>query len=167
MQIVSCQDPVKSKFLLTLALEVLFCVLVLHLVTSKDSYNVGSTQSNSQSRNANTSVHASKTADKLAKFRFGPNGSHGPTVTTHISATRDLGNVAEDEEDMGFEARKNGGRSYPLEIMKVQVRQVVEVDTGAGRGSRDSTPRSLNDEEMSRGRSHRSTEELVEREISM
>ena len=111
---------------------------------------------------------ASKTGDKLARFRYGPDSTEGPTVTTHISANpHDLKMLQQDEEDIGFEGGKfltsSAGRSFPLERLKVQVNQVVEVDTGSregrDRGSMASTPMSVNDEER---KSHRSTEELFE-----
>jgi hypothetical protein len=138
--------------------QVLFSVLVLHWVTSKDS-NGGSTADKSNSHRSGNNVPSQTAGLKFGadKFRYGHNGV-GPTVTTHISAARDVGNLLEDDDEISKTelGTKNNKAGVPLGRITVQVGQVREVEGREGRTSVVSaTPVD--------GRSYRSTEDLVER----
>lgn len=146
--------------------DILFSVLVLHWVTSKDSSSTSSTaRSGYGSRSAYTSK-ARNTTNKLERFGYGTGSAAKSTgVTTHISAVRP-GKEDEDEEiqmaDRGA-AREEDRKGHPLGRITVEVEQVqvveIEREDGNGRGSDAST---MNSEELSRGRTNRSTEDLVE-----
>jgi hypothetical protein len=146
--------------------DVLFSVLVLHWVTSKDSSSTSSTaRSGYGTRSAYTSK-AGNTTNKLERFGYGTGSrSAGKStgVTTHISALRP-GKGDEDEEiqmvDRGA-AHGEDRKGQPMGRITVQVEQVVEIERedGNGRGSDAST---TNSEDLSRGRTNKSTEDLVE-----
>jgi hypothetical protein len=142
-----------------LMLEVLFSVLVLHWVTSKDSNGGSVTDKSSSHRSANHTV--SKTIgvrDVMDKFRYEHNGIK-PTVTTHISAVREPGDFVDDNEEiskMELGMSKTIGDRFPLGNITVQVGQVREVERG-------SLVCKAHGEPLSRGGSYRSTEDLVER----
>jgi hypothetical protein len=146
--------------------DILFSVLVLHWVTSKDSSSASSSggQSNSASRSAHASRSRNSIANKLSQLSYSNNE---PTVTTHISAvrssTRDDGFEDEIQRmDWGSNRVEKDGNGYPMGVITVQVDQVVEVERQGGNG-RSSEASTMNGEELSRGRSHKSTEDLVER----
>lgn len=142
--------------------EVLFSVLVLHWVTSKDS-NGGSTADKSNSLSANNpSSKIIGAKGGLDKLGYGHNGTE-PSVTTHISAVREVGDFPEEDDEISkieLGINNKEGRSFPLGRITVQVGQVREVEGGRGHGSVVST---THGDGLSRGGSYRSTEDLVER----
>ncbi|TVY73600.1 hypothetical protein LSUE1_G004127 [Lachnellula suecica] len=116
--------------------DILFSVLVLHWVTSKDSSSIPS----GYSRSNPSQSHRSR--NKLGAFSVYGKGNTGlGTVTTHISASRNGGQ--REKEDMGD--MEMGG-------ITVQVGQVVEIEVEREGG-----------ENGEGRRSHKSTEDLVER----
>jgi hypothetical protein len=142
--------------------DILFSVLVLHWVTSKDSSSASSTA------HTNSAV----ITNKLERFGYGTGSASGRKtgVTTHISAVRP---GKEDEEeiqrvDWGV-VKSDDGKAFPMGRIEVRVGHVVEVvregkpglGVANGRGSVASTT----NEDASRARSHLSTEELVERPL--
>jgi hypothetical protein len=147
--------------------DILFSVLVLHWVTSKDKGSTGSSKDTYTATGTGTRTKISagtmdhySIADKLGVFD--PSKAGEGTVTTHISA-QELKNGEEEEVD--WTANRQRG-SIPLGRIKVQVGRVVEVDSRP----RSDTPtlRSENEDirEVRRisqgGGSGVSTEELVE-----
>ncbi len=144
--------------------DVLFSVIVLHWVTSKDSSSTASTgRSHSTDRDQHTSRNTHSIGNKLGgSFNF--SSKQQPTVTTHISAIR----KGDDEEEREIQrmdwnrggGSKEAGRDYPMGKIRVQVGQVVEIESDAGRGSEAST---MHGEDLSRARSNRSSEDLVDK----
>jgi hypothetical protein len=153
--------------------DVLFSVLVLHWVTSKDKVSAASSneysgQSASQAqRNKNSagSMGPYSVVDKLGVFDVSK--AREATVTTHISA-QELKNIEADEMDVDPNTR--GQRSsIPLGKIKVQVGRSVQVESRPRGDSQ--TPKSEVGEDISevrrisQGGSGRSTEELVEERV--
>jgi len=111
--------------------DILFSVLVLHWVTSKDkSYNSSTARSSSlgglRSRRP--------TPNRLEQFEFGTASSYGKKtgITTHISAA---GTGTDDEEIQAVHwehAQTNNGKPFPIDRIKVEVGQVVQVETEEG-----------------------------------
>jgi hypothetical protein len=154
--------------------DVLFSVLVLHWVTSKDRASTAS--SNEYSGQNASNVQRNKNSagsvggpysvvDKLSVFDV--NKVQEGTVTTHITA-QELKNMELEEAEVGSKTR--GQRSsIPLGKIKVQVGRSVQVES---RPRGDSpTPKSEIGEDISEARrisqggSGRSTEELVEERV--
>lgn len=144
--------------------QVLFSVLVLHWVTSKDS-NGGPTADKTNSRSANnqsSKIVGSKGG--LDKPGYGHNGVV-PSVTTHISAVREVRGDSEDDDEISkaeLGMNNKEGAGFPMGRITVQVGQVRQVEGGRGRNSVVSTTHGAGTE-LSRGGSYRSSEELVER----
>ena len=135
--------------------DVLFSVLVLHWVTSKDKTSTTSSNethtgyigSQTQRTKLSSSRGNGSVVDKLGVFSSGKRGVG--SVTTHISAQ----DLKRERVDDSIEL-KGRERSFPLDRIKVQVGQSVE-----------SEPRSeVGDDvvEFTRGRSGTSMEDLVE-----
>jgi hypothetical protein len=129
--------------------DILFSVLVLHWVTSKDSAN------NSSARNSKSAGHPA--ANRLERFGF--SNQCQPKVTTLISTVREMKGEAEDNE-MGIEEWHNGAEnsSYPIDGILVQSAQVVEIE-GGSEGSLEIV------NELKRGGSHNTTDDLVEKPV--
>ena len=144
--------------------DILFSVLVLHWVTSQDSSSTSSTARSDGTRTAYTSK-ADNTKNKLGVFVYGTgteSAAKSIGVTTHISALRpDKKDEEVEKVECGVAPRENRNE-YPTGRIIVQVGHVVDIGTedGNGRGSNAST---INGEELSGGRSNKSTEDLVER----
>lgn len=137
-------------------LPALFSVLVLHWVTSKDSTGGSSAEkSNSYRSGNNTASRPNGVKDALDKFRYGHNVL-GPTVTTHISASRGRRDSGEDDDEISKTelGGKNDTAGHPLGRITVQVGQVREVEGDQGRGS-------IAGPTLEDGKSYRSTEGLV------
>ncbi|KAG0647260.1 hypothetical protein D0Z07_7073 [Hyphodiscus hymeniophilus] len=157
------KSPYHLSFSFMTDLEVLFSVLVLHWVTSKDSSG-GSTAEKSHSHRSavksSSKINSAK-GSAVDKLRY-PHGGIGSSVTTHISAIREAEDFREDEDDLanvelGMDKTKSSG--FPLGRITVQVERVREVEGGHARASVVSTTQGL-----SRGGSYnKSTEDLVER----
>lgn len=113
--------------------DILFSVLVLHWVTSKDkaattsSINTYSEQTatHTQRNNPNGSMGPFSVVDKLGVFSTSEAGD--ATVTTHISA-QEFKNCEDEEVDIEWSGKRQRG-SIPLGRIKVQVGQVVQVDS--------------------------------------
>jgi hypothetical protein len=156
--------------------DVLFSVLVLHWVTSKDKASTTSTtdqyaaqNASHVQRNKNSAGSSSggpySVVDKLGVFDA--NEPREGTVTTHITA-QELKNMKLEEADLDLSVR--GQRSsIPLGKIKVQVGRSVQVESRPR--SNSPTPKSELGEDLSevrrisRGESGRSTEELVEERV--
>jgi len=105
--------------------DILFSVLVLHWVTSKDkSYKPSTARS--------TSLAGLRSApNRLEQFDFGTRSSSVKKtgITTHISAVAS-GTEDEDIQKIDLEhAQTDNGQSFPVDRIKVDVAQVVEVET--------------------------------------
>lgn len=152
--------------------DVLFSVLVLHWVTSKDKASTASSNDQDSAQNAGHSLRIKNSAGLIAgpysvvnKLGvFDANESREATVTTHITA-QELKNMKLEEADIDLSARGQRSR-IPLGKIKVQVGRSVHVES---RPRSDSpTPKSEPGEDIlevsriCRGESGRSTEELVE-----
>jgi hypothetical protein len=130
--------------------DVLFSVLVLHWVTSKDSTSVSSS-----AKSHTPPTNSKSPRNRLGSFDiYSKSGSRNVgTVTTHISALKS--GKEYDEVDIG---------DIEMGGITVKVGQVVEVERDV-----DVDMRSVEKEgdvrsvEGERSRSHRSTEDLVER----
>jgi hypothetical protein len=162
--------------------DILFSVLVLHWVTSKDKSYISSTARSSSLAGLRS---PQSTPNKLEQFEFGTASGSGKNtgITTHISA---VGTGTDDEEIQRVHwehAQTDNWGSFPIDSIKVEVGQVVQVETEEGfvveveaegrvvvevkteggfanasvRGSQTST---MNGEEMSRA-SHMSTKDPV------
>jgi hypothetical protein len=155
--------------------DVLFSVLVLHWVTSKDKASTTNSSADAYSgqnashiqRNKNSagSMGPYSVADKLGVFDVSK--AREGTVTTHISA-QEL--KAREDEESDLDLKASGQRSsIPLGKIKVQVGRVIEVESRP-RGD-PPTPVSEGGEDISaarrisQGGSGRSTEELVEERV--
>lgn len=153
--------------------DILFSVLVLHWVTSKDKVSTGSSNDTHTATGTGTRAKISAAtmgpysiADKLGVFNASKGGE--ATVTTHISA-QELKN--EENEEVDWLASKQRS-SIPLGRIKVQVGQVIEVDS---RRRSDAPTLRSEGEDVAEVRSSRrmsqgggsgvSTEELVEQRI--
>jgi hypothetical protein len=156
--------------------DVLFSVLVLHWVTSKDKPSTASSHDQYSAQNAShvqrTKMSGGSTSgpysvvDKLGVFDAKKVTREG-TVTTHISA-QELKTMEDEERDMASNER--GQRSsIPLGKIKVQVGRVVQVESRP----RSESPTGKSDlcedisevRRISQGGSGRSTEELVEERV--
>ncbi|KAG4435768.1 hypothetical protein IFR05_008742 [Cadophora sp. M221] len=160
--------------------DILFSVLVLHWVTSKDSSGGGSTLSNAslglgskrKQRHESQSIVSPEpgAVDKLG--RFSPFGDHVVGgVTTHISAEKPnpVVDMREGEEHEMYDMENgNGGRmkragsnggSYHMGRIQVQVGHTVE--TGPRRGASVGTSEGEDIGDFRLARSHLSTDELV------
>lgn len=134
--------------------DVLFSVLVLHWVTSKDS---SSTSSSAQS-------HTQATQSKSPRNRLGsfdiysskPGSRNIGTVTTHISALKS-GKEYDEEGDIGD--MEMGGITVKVGQV-VEVERDMDVDLDVRGVGREGDVRSVEGE---RPRSHGSREDLVER----
>jgi hypothetical protein len=114
--------------------DILFSVLVLHWVTSKDK---ASTTSSNDTYSEQTATHTQRNnnpngpigpfsvVDKLGVFSTSKSGD--ATVTTHISA-QEFKNCEDEEVDIEWSGKIQKG-SIPLGRIKVQVGQVVQVDS--------------------------------------
>ncbi|KAH8601515.1 hypothetical protein B0O99DRAFT_606793 [Bisporella sp. PMI_857] len=105
--------------------DILFSVVVLHWVTSKDT-SMGSSSSSSHNTNPQTATQLSTLPGKptnKSQFdnSFGEKYTEG-TVTTHISASRDEG-LSEEEDNIGM------GK------IRVQIGQRVEMERGSSSSS--------------------------------
>lgn len=156
--------------------DVLFSVMVLHWVTSKDKASTTSSTDQYAAQNAShvqrNKISAGSSSggpysvvDKLGVFDA--NEPREGTVTTHITA-QELKNMKLEEADNDLSAR--GQRSsIPLGKIKVQVGRSVQVESRLR--SESPTPKSDLGEDIaevrriSRGESGRSTEELVEERV--
>jgi hypothetical protein len=154
--------------------DVLFSVLVLHWVTSKDKASTGSsndthtgqTASHTQrSKNTSGSVGPYSVVEKLGVF--GTSKSGDGVVTTSISS-QELKNCEDEDTEFEWSGKRERG-SIPLGRIRVQVGHFVEVDSRP----RSNAP-TLRSEggvdiaearRVSRGESERSTEELVEQRV--
>jgi hypothetical protein len=149
--------------------DILFSVLVLHWVTSKDRASTGSSNDtqNATGTGTRTKVPAMgpySISDKLGVFNTSKGGEG--TVTTHISARESK----RDEEEVEWIANRPRS-SIPLGKIKVQVGQVIEMDS---RPRSDAPTLRSEGEDIAEvrrishgGGSGVSTEELVEqRELS-
>jgi hypothetical protein len=148
--------------------DILFSVLVLHWVTSKDkassssSNNTYSGQTASHIQRSKNSAGPYSVVDKLSVFGTGKTGDG--RVITHISAQE-----SKDFEDKIADTEWSGNRqrgSIPLDRIRVQVGQVIEVES---RPRSDVLSESGEDivevRRVSQGGSGRSTEELVEQSV--
>lgn len=156
--------------------DVLFSVLVLHWVTSKDKASTASSNDQYSGQIASQSQRNKNSAgslggpysvvDKLGVFDANKVAREG-TVTTHISA-QELKHMEAQETDLDYKGR--GQRSsIPLGKIKVQVGRVVQVESRP-RGSSPTGKSELGEDisevrRISQGGSGRSTEELVEERI--
>ena len=123
--------------------DILFSVLVVHWVTTKDS------ASNLSARN---SYHATNRLE-----RFGFSNQVQPKVTTLISAVRDVkGEIEDDEIGAGYRNNSADDSVYPVEAIRVQSDQVVEFEGGS-----ETSGGSGNG--LTRGGSHSTIEDLVEK----
>lgn len=190
--------------------DVLFSVLVLHWVTSKDSVSTDS----SRSRGTNSKDGTGQKGISIARDPYGLGSRIQPTVTTHISAAKPVdgadlkqtSSLSDDEIERGISVSQQqertqqrrerpdrmdwarpkhlhgtkdnteyGEKGYPLGKIRVQVGQVIEIESennSVGRGSEGSisSPRG----EAMGGNVHighragksssQSTEDLVERD---
>ncbi|KAH9219211.1 hypothetical protein DL95DRAFT_384641 [Leptodontidium sp. 2 PMI_412] len=160
--------------------DILFSVVVLHWVTSKDSSGSGSTLSNASlnlsskrgRRRESQSIVSPESGpvDKLE--RFGVFGDHVVgSVTTHISAEKPnpIVDMREgDEHEMYDIENGNGGRmkrggsnsgNYPMGRIQVQVGHTVETGPRSGASAGTSESEDIGDFRLARG--HLSTDELV------
>lgn len=132
--------------------DILFSVLVLHWVTSKDS------ASGSSARRSNSAGQIA--SNRLERFGLSHKGQ--PTVTTHISAVRDMMGDDEDMEmRMGDWNKGDGSLTYPVDGIRVHVGQIVEIEGGKDLAEVDSEA-SMGDDDGKR-RSQVSTEDLVQK----
>jgi hypothetical protein len=155
--------------------DVLFSVLVLHWVTSKDKASTASSHDQFSAQNASHIQHNKNSAGSTDPYGVVDNlGVFGAkrvtregTVTTHISA-QELKSMEAEERDMDLNGR--GQRSsIPLGKIKVHVGRVVQVE-GRPRGESPTGKSELGEDisevrRISQGGSGRSTEELVEERI--
>lgn len=173
--------------------DVLFSVVVLHWVTSKDSANSGS----SRTKGTNSKDVTGAKGLSHAREAYGLGSRVQPTVTTLITASKGDGadlkqstSLSDDEIERGMhqsqktqrsdrldwargkrsDKRENaevGEKGYPLGKIRVQVGQVVEIESECNSERSMSSPRG---ETMGAHIGHRagksssqSTEDLVER----
>jgi hypothetical protein len=155
--------------------DVLFSVLVLHWVTSKDKASTTSSNDQYSAQNASHTQRNKNSAgsigglysvvDKLGVFDA--NRPDEGTVTTHITA-QELKDMKLEEADIDLNARGPRG-SIPLGKIKVKVGRSVQVESRPRIES--PTPKSDLGEDISevrrisQGESGRSTEELVEERV--
>lgn len=158
--------------------DILFSVMVLHWVTSKDSNGQNSSNHSVSLQAIGTKrtirdsrpdpLSQNSLVDKLETFGMFGTSKGDAGVTTHISAQemdKDV-NVGDDfyRLDSGIKSKKFNGRSRSegkTERMHVNVAQVVEVESGPRSG------RSDDGEDIAdavRGGTGRSTDDLVDRE---
>jgi hypothetical protein len=130
-------SPEKTPLTIPFLHTVIFSVLVLHWVTSKDSSTTTSSYTHSTTNNRNP---RSTVLGTLSGKEEGARS--GATVTTHISAVTDMGKDLGEDVEMGK--------------IRVRVGQVVETEGGSDAGSLEG----LEVKEEGR-RSHWSTEDLV------
>ena len=147
--------------------DVLFSVLVLHWVTSKDSSTTATNHSNSQENYNSRSKNANANGNNSGPNGYGLGSRIQPTVTTHISASKnDPDAVSLDEDDIVSadgrrekweEKSANGG--YVMGKMRVQVGRVVNIES-----SENVAGGSSNTVIATKKVHSQSTEDLVERE---
>ena len=156
--------------------DVLFSVLVLHWVTSKDKASTASSHDQYSARNTSHAQRNKNSAGSMGPYSvvdklgvFDPNASKARegTVTTHISA-QELKNIEAEEADLDSKGRAPRS-SIPLGKIKVQVGRVIEVESRP-RGTSPMGKSELGEDisemrRVSQGGSGRSTEELVEERI--
>ena len=175
--------------------DVLFSVVVLHWVTSKDTINTGS----SRTKGTNSKDATGGKGVSNAREAYGLGSRIQPTVTTMITASKMDGDdlkqstsLSDDELERGMHQTQKPGKSdrmdwarmkrnesrqegdygekgYPLGKIRVQVGQVVEIESECNSERSMSSPRG---ETMgshpvmghtARKSSSQSTEDLVER----
>ncbi|KAH7327186.1 hypothetical protein BKA65DRAFT_63729 [Rhexocercosporidium sp. MPI-PUGE-AT-0058] len=161
--------------------DILFSVLVLHWVTSKDSNGGGSTAATaskascvlSSRRTRRESQHiacaGAGTGDNFG--RFGNFGDHTGYVTTHISAEKSgvmVGVQERREQEMYDLENGNGGRmkngncgndTYPMGRIQVNVGHTIEIAPRSGARSGMSESEDIGDYRPPRR--HLSTDDLV------
>jgi len=154
--------------------DVLFSVLVLHWVTSKDKASTASSQEYSaqnashvqRNKNSAGSMGPYSVVDKLGVFDINASKNREGTVTTHISA-QELKNIEVQETDLDLKGRAQRS-SIPLGKIKVQVGRVVQVESRP-RGASPLPSEGGEDisevRRISQGGSGRSTEDLVEERV--
>jgi len=156
--------------------DVLFSVLVLHWVTSKDKastassndqYSVQNASQAPRNKNSAGSMGPYSVVDKLGVFDANASKAREGTVITHISA-QELKHMDTEEADLDSNGR--GQRSsIPLGKIKVQVGRVIQVESRP-RGTSPTGKSELGEDisevrRISQGGSGRSTEDLVEERI--
>jgi len=154
--------------------DVLFSVLVLHWVTSKDKastasshdqYSAQNTSNAQRNKNSAGSMGPYSVVDKLGVFDATASKAREGTVTTHISA-QELKDMKLEETDLDSKGRPS---SIPLGKIKVQVGRVVQVESRP-RGTSPTGKSEMGEDiaevrRVSQGGSGRSTEKLVEERI--
>jgi hypothetical protein len=156
--------------------DVLFSVLVLHWVTSKDSSSTSSSaqpnsnhgESGTRSGVAPAVKDASGTASKTDRWGYGSRGAKGKgTGVATIISSGGRGEIDEDGDlqrvDWGNQTGGEG-KAFPMGRIVVEIGQVVEVE-GRGGNDKGSVASMANGDELSGCRSHQSTEDLVEKPV--
>jgi hypothetical protein len=156
--------------------DVLFSVLVLHWVTSKDKastassndqYSVQNASQAPRNKNSAGSMGPYSVVDKLGVFDANASKAREGTVITHISA-QELKHMDSEEADLDSSGRAQRS-SIPLGKIKVQVGRVIQVESRP-RGTSPTGKSELGEDisevrRVSQGGSGRSTEDLVEERI--